>query len=90
VILTAGHVLVAVLGPLTSYLMMTGRQDAAAVVHVASAAANIVLNLGLIPRFGIVGAAIASSLILVITQLVLWVLARRGLDAMAESKHEVS
>ena len=90
VILTAGHVLVAVLGPLTSYLMMTGRQDAAAVVHVASAAANIVLNLGLIPRFGIVGAAIASSLILVITQLVLWVLARRALDAMAESKHEVS
>lgn len=87
-ILTAGHVLVAVLGPLTSFLMMTGRQDSAAVVHVSSAVANVLLNLALIPRFGVVGAAVASSLNLVIMQLALWVLARRSLDATVESVHE--
>lgn len=87
-ILTVGHVLAAVLGPLTSFLMMTGRQDSAAVVHVSSAVANVLLNLVLIPRFGIVGAAFASSLSLIIMQLVLWVLARRSLVATVESVHE--
>ena len=87
-ILTTGHVLVAVLGPLTSFLMMTGRQDSAAVVHVSSAVANVLLNLVLIPRFGIVGAAVASSLNLIIMQLALWVLARRFLGAMVESLPE--
>jgi O-antigen/teichoic acid export membrane protein len=80
--------LVAVLGPLTSFLMMTGRQDSAAVVHVSSAVANVLLNLVLIPRFGIVGAAVASSLNLIIMQLALWVLARRSLAATVESVHE--
>ncbi len=87
-ILTLGHVLVAVLGPLTSFLMMTGRQDSAAVIHVSSAIANVLLNLVLIPRFGIVGAAVASSLNLIMMQLALWVLARRSLGAMVETAHE--
>lgn len=88
VILAVGHVLVAVLGPVTSFLMMTGRQNSAAIVHVASAVANVLLNLVLIPRFGIVGAAVASSLNLIIMQLALWILARRSLGAMVESARE--
>lgn len=84
-ILTTGHVLVAALGPLTSFLMMTGGQDSAAGVHLGSAIVNILLNLVLIPRFGIVGAAVASSLNVVLMQLMLRILANRSLEAVRES-----
>jgi len=60
-ILTLGQVINALCGSVGFLLMMTGYQDKAVVVMCSSALLNIVLNWILIPRFGIIGAAIATS-----------------------------
>lgn len=78
-ILIAGHVLVAASGPLTSLLTMTGHHAPAAVVYCLSAISNGLLNLLLIPQFGIVGAAVASGLNLLLTQIALAVTVRQRL-----------
>ncbi len=79
-ILIAGHVLVAGSGPLTSLLIMTGHQMPAAALHGLSVLSSIALNSLLIPGFGIEGAALASGLNSLLTQVALAVLVRRRLD----------
>jgi O-antigen/teichoic acid export membrane protein len=77
VILVTGHVMVALFGPVTSLLIMTGRQHLAAMVHVGSILLNIVLNILLIPRFGIEGAALAAATSLCLATIGLKLSARR-------------
>ncbi len=49
-------------GPVAYLLTMTGHESRAARVLVLCAALNLVLNVLLIPRYGLVGAAVASAL----------------------------
>lgn len=61
IILLAGFVFKASFASAGFLLSMTGHQDQSALVNGLSGAINIGLNLVLIPRFGLVGAAIATS-----------------------------
>ncbi len=61
VILVLGSVANALTGSVGILMTMTGRQDAAAGVLLLWAGLNLGLNLVLIPRYGIVGAAISSA-----------------------------
>lgn len=79
VILTAGHTLGAVFGICVGLLVMTGHEALAMRRVVASAALNVVLNLALIPRFGIEGAATATLVSTVVSNLLLWLSVRRHL-----------
>lgn len=80
-VLIAGHVLAAVSGPLTSLLAMTGHHGRAAAVHGVSTLTNALLIVVLVPRLGIVGAALATSINLALTQVALIVAARPRLRA---------
>jgi O-antigen/teichoic acid export membrane protein len=70
-ILTAGHLTSAGAGPVGYLLNMTGNESDAARGLVISASVNVFLNILLIPSFGIFGAAIATSISLVIWNLLL-------------------
>lgn len=61
-ILTAGQMINSLSGPVGYLLMQTGNQRNAAMILGMGAAFNIVLNLFLIPVFGLVGAALATML----------------------------
>ncbi len=64
-ILSVGHLLTAAIGPVGSLLTMTGFERDAAKSVTVGAVINVGLNLLLIPRFGIEGAAVATSVSLV-------------------------
>jgi O-antigen/teichoic acid export membrane protein len=78
-ILVIGHVLVSAFGPVTSLLAMTEHHRSAALAHGVSVLTGVVLNVVLIPFFGIAGAAVATSLNLVLTHAVLFYLVQREL-----------
>lgn len=80
IILVTGHVLASVFGPMTSLLIMTDKQTYAAVIHILSIIFSVILNLILIPRFGIAGAAMATAVTLVATNTGLALVARRLLS----------
>jgi O-antigen/teichoic acid export membrane protein len=61
VILTASQVVNALVGPVGFLMTMTGRQNLAAKILALHAVMMIVLNLLLIPRMGIEGAAVATG-----------------------------
>jgi O-antigen/teichoic acid export membrane protein len=60
-ILALGQFCAAVFGPQEHLLLMTGRERLAAFIIGAGALVNILLNLLLVPVYGIVGAAIATA-----------------------------
>lgn len=60
-ILVAGQLVNALAGPVGSLLTMTGYQVQAAKMTAVAALLNLLLNLGLIPQLGIIGAAIATA-----------------------------
>ena len=76
-VLVAAHVLAAYMGPLTSALVMTGRQAWAAYTHAAALPVNVVLSVILISLLGLIGAALAAAASLILTQFVLYLLVRR-------------
>lgn len=76
-ILIGAHVLVAAFGPLGSVLIMTGRQRSAAYVSVAALPLQAALSTVLIGLIGIQGAALGTGAGLLLTQLTLYVLAKR-------------
>ena len=80
-VLIAGHVIAAASGPLTSLLTMTGHQGRAAALHGVSTLTNALFIALLTPRFGIVGAALATSLNLALTQVALIIAARQQLGS---------
>jgi len=61
VLLIAGQLVNALMGPVGLLLMMTGNQATAARVMTGCAILNVALNAALIPRFGLIGAAAATA-----------------------------
>ncbi|MBB5704425.1 O-antigen/teichoic acid export membrane protein [Ochrobactrum daejeonense] len=61
-ILIVGVIARASVGPAESLLNMSGKQNICALLYAATLAVNITLNLVLIPRFGLTGAAVSTAL----------------------------
>ena len=76
VILVCGHLVRASTGLVSDLLGVTGHQDENAWVLAWSALLNVILNVLLIPRFGIVGAATATAVTMAFWNVWLWLLAR--------------
>lgn len=71
-ILSAGILVRASIGPAETLLTMAGQQGITAIVYTATFVFNVTLNIVLIPRFGLAGAASATSLALVAETIALY------------------
>jgi O-antigen/teichoic acid export membrane protein len=71
-ILSVGLLFRAAIGPAESLLIMAGQQGICAAVYTATFIFNVILNFTLIPRYGLTGAAIATSTALVLESLALY------------------
>ena len=82
-ILLVGGLISAFTGSVGYLMTMTGRQNPALLSVCAALACNIVLNLSLIPRFGIIGSAVAATSSVFVYNLLMWIHVRRtmGIDA---------
>jgi O-antigen/teichoic acid export membrane protein len=82
-ILLLGGLISAFTGSVGYLMTMTGRQNPALFSVCLALAANIALNLTLIPRLGIVGSAIAATSSVLVYNLLMWFHVRRsmGIDA---------
>jgi O-antigen/teichoic acid export membrane protein len=82
-ILTAGHLVLAAFGAVRALATMTEYEDQRALIGIATVLLNVLLNWLLIPRYGIEGAAAATSVSLLFSCVTLYVLARRklGIDS---------
>ena len=78
VVVALGYLGSSVAGPTAIVLNMTGHQDASARTYAVVALGNVVMNAVLIPRLGIVGAALAGTLTGVAGSAWLYYLVRRG------------
>lgn len=80
--LVVGQLIQTLAGSVTLLMTMTGHQRTAARIAAGSALINLVLNAALIPRFGIQGAAFATTTSLTITSLGMLIYVNRvlGLD----------
>jgi O-antigen/teichoic acid export membrane protein len=87
-VLALGYLAQASTGPVGAYLAVSGNQDAIVWITAGAAATNIVFNLVLIPPYGVMGAAVASVLSIVVCQGSQYVLVRRrlGIDAFVLSR----
>jgi O-antigen/teichoic acid export membrane protein len=83
VLLALGYLAKAATGPTTEYLAVSGNHNVIMLVTAGAAVTNIVGNLLLIPHFGVMGAASASVLsILLFQALQYWLVRRRlGVDS---------
>ena len=81
-ILVLGFLLRSAMGPAEFLLNMMGEQRACAINLMLTAVVNIALNLILVPRFGLIGAAMATATALTTVAMLNYVVARRrlGLD----------
>lgn len=82
-ILVIGFLARASTGPIEYLLNMTGNQNATAVAYAMAAILNITLNLILVPRFGLEGAAAATAISLVAASIWLFMAVRRRLGISA-------
>ncbi|MEO0635448.1 MAG: polysaccharide biosynthesis C-terminal domain-containing protein [Pseudomonadota bacterium] len=78
-VLIAGLVCRSAVGPAESLLTMVGQERICAIAYAFTLAVNVTLNILLIPRFGLWGAAVATATAMVVEAIVLWVVARRRL-----------
>jgi len=85
IILGLGQFVNASFGSVGVLLNMTGHERDSLKAVIIAAVANVLLNLTLIPLFGIVGAAIATAITLFIWNLIMWrlVYKRIGLNTLA-------
>lgn len=77
VILCAGQLVNAAMGSVGSLLNMTGHERDTTTSVLVGAIVNVVLNLSLVPKWGITGAAIATSATLIVWNLIMWHKVRR-------------
>lgn len=82
-VLMLGFLARASTGPIEYLLNMTGHQNVTAAAYGAAALLNIVLNLLLIPRFGLIGAASSTAISLIVASLWLFLAVRRRLGITA-------
>ena len=71
IILSTGLLLFNIIGPVGLLLEMTGHEKQAVIRVAFTAILNIILNLVLIPKFGINGAALATVTSLIVSQIIL-------------------
>ena len=76
-VLAAGHLARALAGPVEALLSVSNRHAYLALVTGVTAGLNMALNLLLIPRMGIVGAAMATAGAFAFQSAVLWLASRR-------------
>lgn len=69
-ILLAGQLFIALSGPLLTVMAQTGKHRPASIIVGCSVLLNVVLNFILIPKFGMYGAASASSFVLIVHRVV--------------------
>ncbi len=79
VILGSGIVIRSMIGPAESLLSMSGQQNILVIILVITLVCNIMLNVFLIPSYGIKGAAIATSMAMILETLMLYVMVYRQL-----------
>lgn len=79
VILFAGNMAKALVGPAEMLLTMAGRQQLCVGVYVVALACNISLNMTLIPLWGLSGAATATAAAMAVEALLLHIAVRRAL-----------
>ena len=79
-VLAAGFLARASMGPAEFVLNMLGEQAICALVLVVSALLNVALGVALVPAFGMIGAAVATSIALSAAALMNFVVARRRLE----------
>jgi O-antigen/teichoic acid export membrane protein len=78
-ILFAGILTKALIGPAEMLLTMAGRQNLCVGLYLIALTANIGLNISLIPIYGLIGAAMATALATLVEALVLHIAVRRAL-----------
>ncbi len=78
-ILVAGFMIRSSFGPVEFLLNMLGQQKMCAGILVISALATIILNFALVPTYGMVGAAVATSISLALAPILHAIVARRSL-----------
>lgn len=83
IVLLCGIVIRSSIGPAEALLVMAGRQKMCAAIYAITLSVNIVLNISLIPMFGILGAAIATSISLAFESAALHSAAKRTLGIHA-------
>ena len=85
VILSIGQLINSYFGPVGYLLNMTGHERYTAWGVSISTSCNLILNLVLIPAYGIIGAAIATAVTQAIWNILLWAFVRQrlGIDSMA-------
>lgn len=88
-VVAAGLLVRAAVGPLERLLNVTGHEGTCARIYFAAFLANLVLNLALVPSFGIIGAGAATSLAYMMESilLALFVHRRLGLRVMIWHKN---
>jgi O-antigen/teichoic acid export membrane protein len=84
-ILVLGHMITVGSGPVTQLMTMTGHQDRCAVVWAITVVGQFVISLFLIPRFGIVGAAVGTVLATCTLAIWLTILVQRRLNIRAHA-----
>lgn len=78
-VLVLGLMARATVGPVDRVLNMLGQQNFCAIIYAGAFALNLALNFTLIPMFGLVGAAWATSLALIVESILLFFAARSRL-----------
>ena len=79
-ILSAGILVRASIGPAESLLTMAGQQGICAAIYTGAFILNVVLNIVLVPRLGLFGAATATSVALILETIALYTATRIRLD----------
>lgn len=79
VILTIGQGVNSLMGSVALLLNMTGHQSDVAKAMLASLLINIVLHISLLPSFGLLGAAFATTIMVIIWNILLWIKVRQRL-----------
>ncbi|HEX8534350.1 MAG TPA: oligosaccharide flippase family protein [Allosphingosinicella sp.] len=90
-ILLGGGLISAFTGSVGYLMTMTGRQNSALLSACAALAANLVLNVTLISRLGIIGSAVAATSSVFVYNLLMWIHVRRtmGIDASVVARPPV-
>lgn len=90
--LLIGIVIRSSIGPAEALLVMAGSQNVCAVIYIITLFVNVTLNFTLIPKFGIIGAAMATSIALIFETSILYVSIKRslGLHVFIIPKNETS
>ncbi|ARO25832.1 multi antimicrobial extrusion protein MatE [Rhizobium sp. S9] len=78
-ILLAGILAKSLVGPAETLLMMAGKQNLCVALYAGALAANVGLNLALIPDYGIEGTAVATASAMAVEAILLHVAVRRTL-----------